>query len=89
MQEAQDRVIGFLNILLRNYRDQTLVISSHGTLLSVMIHYFDSDYGFQNFKLMKHLMPWIVKFVFSNEKCILIESYDVFQSVKHVLWSGN
>lgn len=82
LREVQNRNIDALMQVLRSYRDKNIVVGSHGTALSTVIHYFDSTYGFDDFQKIKYLMPWIVKFTFTGEKLIQIQKIDVFHMRK-------
>lgn len=78
LSEVQERNISALKAVLERFDGKTIVIGSHGTALSTMIHYFDSTFGYEEFMEIKSLMPWIVKFEFENEKLVGIEKINVF-----------
>lgn len=78
LSEVQERNVSALKIVLKRYKNQTIVIGSHGIALSTIIHYYDSDFGYEEFMKIKSLMPWIVKFEFENEELICIEKINVF-----------
>lgn len=79
LREVQQRNINALKQVIAGYRDKTVVIGSHGTALSTIIHYYDSTYGYDDFKKIKTLMPWIVKFTFEGERCRAIEKINIFE----------
>lgn len=68
LREVQDRNIKALTDILREYKNKNVVIGSHGTALSTVIHYYDPTFGFAEFQQIRNLMPWIVKFTFEDEK---------------------
>lgn len=78
LQEVQKRNVDALFGLLQTYPDQTMVIGTHGTALSTIIHCFDPSYGFVRFMEMKGLMPWIVHFQFDGSACISINPINLF-----------
>ena len=82
LQEVQDRNIKALNEVLVTYKDKVIVIGTHGTALSTIIHYFDSSFGHAEFEKIKTLMPWVVKMTFDNKDCTGIEQYNLFDAEK-------
>ncbi len=79
LSEVQKRNISALSFVLRQYKNENVVIGTHGTSLSTIINYYDSTFGYSDFMRIKSLMPWIVKMVFDGEHCTIIEQYDLFQ----------
>lgn len=71
LREVQRRNIGALAQVLREYAGKSVVVGSHGTALSTIIHYFDPSFGYNGFQKIKNLMPWIVRFSFKNGGSIL------------------
>ena len=80
LREVQNRNIEALLDVLRKYKDRSIVIGSHGTALSTVIHYYDTTFGFAEFQKIRNVMPWIVKFTFDDVKFIGIEKIDVWRS---------
>lgn len=80
LREVTNRNISVLNDVLSQYEGKNIVIGSHGTALSAIIHHYDSSFGYDDFNKIKYLMPWIVKFTFDDKKCIQIEKIDVFEN---------
>ncbi len=66
LQEVQNRNIAALSQILTQYPDKTVVIGSHGTALSTIIHYYDPSFGYEDFNAIKKVMPWVVKFIFEG-----------------------
>jgi 2,3-bisphosphoglycerate-dependent phosphoglycerate mutase len=66
--EVQSRNITALNTVLDKYPGKNIVIGSHGTALSTIINYYDSSFGYDDFEKIRFVMPWIVEFVFDNDK---------------------
>ena len=81
LQEVQDRNVAALKGLLLRYPGKNIVIGTHGTALSTIIHYYNSAYGFSEFEKMVHHMPWIVKMTFEGTACAELQTIDVFSSL--------
>lgn len=78
IREVQYRNIAALNEVLNRFFGKNIVIGSHGTALSTVINYYDNSYDYEDFEKIRFLMPWIVEFVFDeNRKCININKYDL------------
>ena len=76
--EAQARNLRALSGVLERFAGQTVVIGSHGTALSTIIHRFRPEFGFTEFERIRPIMPWIVRFDFDGRACAGIEAYNVF-----------
>lgn len=76
--EVQERNIRALHDVMRKFKDKNIVIGTHGTALSTMINYFDRSFGYDEFAKIKSLMPWIVKFVFQDERLLEMEKINPF-----------
>lgn len=68
MREVQQRNVKKLLELVQKHKDETLVIGSHGTALSTIIHYFYPQYGYEDVLRIMELKPWIVKFEFDGTR---------------------
>lgn len=79
LREVQERNICALNQVLETYADKNIVIGSHGTAISTIIHYFDPSFGYNEYDQIKNLMPWIVRFSFDGNRCIEIKKHNLFQ----------
>lgn len=79
LSEVQKRNISALSSVLHQYKDENIVIGTHGTALSTIINYYDPTFDYFDFVRIKSLMPWIVKMAFDGENCITIEYYDLLQ----------
>lgn len=82
--QVQQRNIGALQEVLQRYKDKSIVIGSHGTALSMVIHYYQPDFGFEEFCTLAQ-MPWIVEFRFDGESCVSIVSHDLFRMSEKTL----
>ena len=85
LRQVQERNIAALKEVVREYQDKGIVIGSHGTALSTVIHYFMPEFSFLQFEMIRTWMPWIVYFAFAGEVCKEITSYNLF-SGKEMKW---
>ncbi len=79
LEEVQKRNVIALEKALVDYKGKTIVVGSHGTALSTIINYYDNTFGYENFEKIRTLMPWVVKFVFEDDRCLDIVPYNVFE----------
>lgn len=80
LSEAQKRNVSALREVITLHAGKTVVIGSHGTALSTIVHYYQPQFGLREFMRIKSLMPWVVHFAFSGDDCELIEEFDLFSS---------
>lgn len=76
--QVQRRNVDALGTVLRQYAGKNVAIGSHGTALSTLIRFYDPAFGYEDFRAIQHLMPWIVKFRFEGENLLELEKIDVF-----------
>lgn len=77
--EVQERNISALYHVIHTYAGKNMAVGSHGTALSTIINFFDPSFGYNDFEKIKHVMPWIVEFVFDeNTKCTQITKHHVY-----------
>lgn len=77
LAQVQTRNIHALWQLLTNqYR--SMMVGTHGTALSTIIHYYQPTFGYVQFCQIKSLFPFIVKLSFDHLLCQSIVFYDVF-----------
>ncbi len=79
--DVQKRNVEALFEVLERHRGKNIVIGSHGTALSTVIHYFNNAYSYEDFVKIKGLCPWVVKFVFEAPSKPVIEYVDVLGDV--------
>lgn len=78
LRTVEERNLSALHRLLQKHPNEAVAVGSHGTALSTLIHHYDCSFGYDSFKSIQKLMPWVVHFSFDGEKCILITEYDLF-----------
>ena len=83
---VQNRNIEALFNLLKNHQDENVVLATHGTALSSILNYFNSDFGCDNFLRIIDFMPYIIRLDFEgtnftgNEELLIIEK--VFEGIR-------
>ena len=85
LAEVQERNVEALREVLETYDGKNIVIGSHGTALSTIINHYDPSFGYSDFEKIRHVMPWVVQFVFDETSLIAIHKYDLFAQEKHCL----
>lgn len=86
LRECQQRNVAALHQILCRHQNQNIVIGSHGTALSTIINYYQPTFSFAEFNRIRALMPWVVHFVFDGAVCVKIESHNLFENEKEVLF---
>ncbi len=81
LREVQIRNVEALRQVIKENPDRNIVIGSHGTALSTIIHYFEPSFGYSHFQRIRTIMPWIVKFTFQGDEMVHIEEIDVFDKI--------
>ena len=85
LREAQNRCVSALEAVRRSYAGKTVVIGSHGVILSTVVNYYDSSFGYPEFAQIKGAMPWIVEFTFDElGSCKEIRQYDPGQGKMNI-----
>lgn len=79
LHEVQTRNVTTLNSLLKRFPEKHLAVGSHGTALSTIINYYDKRFGYNEFRRIKNVMPWIVQFDFDGLLIKSIRSYNLFE----------
>jgi len=72
LEEVQKRNVDALKALLVEYKEQSIVIGTHGTALCTIINYYDYTKGYEYFKSIVDVMPLIVKMRFEESRLIFM-----------------
>jgi len=72
---TQDRGIKALYQVLRKYKGENIIIGTHGTILGVILNYFDEKYNYDFWLKMK--MPDAFRVTFNDEKIEYIENIEI------------
>ncbi len=70
LAEVQTRNIAALTHILKQFQGKNIAVSCHITALCTIIQYFQPDFGYEQVKEIKDIMPFAVKFQFEGEKFI-------------------
>ncbi|MBO4907874.1 MAG: histidine phosphatase family protein [Lachnospiraceae bacterium] len=74
LNSVQKRNIEALTDILDKYKGKTIVIGTHGTALSTILHHYNNDFGVKDFLRIVNWMPYIVELRFNNNELVeLIE----------------
>ena len=76
---VQARNIAALNQVLIRNEGKNIVIGTHGTALSTMIHYYDHTYDFEAYRTMVNFLPWVVVMSFEGDRCAGMDKIDLFR----------
>lgn len=78
LNEVQRRNIAALKTVLQKYAGKNIVIGTHGTALSSIIHYYDNSFGYETFQRIRGIMPWIVEVAFDEDgQCLEIREHEL------------
>ena len=72
----EDKFANGINIIFsnENNKGKTIVIGTHGTALSTILHHYNNDFGVKDFLRIVNWMPYIVELRFNNNEFVeLIE----------------
>ncbi|MEB2299643.1 histidine phosphatase family protein [Lysinibacillus xylanilyticus] len=71
VRDVQNRAIPIINDLLYNYETKTIIIGTHGNVMTIIMNYFNKEYGYGFWKNTSK--PDIYKLVFSRGKLQLVQ----------------
>ncbi|MCL2776336.1 MAG: histidine phosphatase family protein, partial [Oscillospiraceae bacterium] len=78
LADVQERNITALNEVLKQYKNKTIAIGTHGISLSAIVNFYDSTFGYDDFMAMSFIFPWVVKMYFDENGCAGMEKIDLF-----------
>ena len=70
LSEVEKRNTAALYELLFRHDGGSIVVGSHGTSISTVIHHFDNAFGYDGFRAIQSVMPFIVLFSFEKNRLI-------------------
>ena len=73
--EVQTRNVKAMRKVLREHRNEAVVIAGHGTALSTLWNYFVPVFGYEGFQRIKNKMPFVVRFCFHGDQLLGIEEF--------------
>ena len=70
LKSVMDRNIAALNDILNAHRDGNILVGTHGTALSTILHYYDNSFGAEDFLRIIDFMPYIIRLGFEGTECV-------------------
>ena len=70
LQAVQQRNVAALQDILHRHRGQTIVIGTHGTSLSTILNFYDSNFGCADFLRIIDWMPYIIELTFDGDRLV-------------------
>lgn len=67
---VQERNMAALRDILCQQEGKSVVIGTHGTALSTILNYYDSDFGCEDFLRIIDWMPYIIELDFEGDKLV-------------------
>ncbi|WP_077368756.1 histidine phosphatase family protein [Anaerosalibacter sp. Marseille-P3206] len=77
LREVQERNVTAILNIIKNNLGKSVVIGTHGTALSTIINYYNSDFGHADFLKIVDKMPYILCFKFSDMQLESIEEVEI------------
>lgn len=68
LAEVQQRNLAALNHILSKFEGKNVAISSHITSLCTVIKHFNPEFGYEQVKEIKDVMPFVVKMTFDGQQ---------------------
>lgn len=56
---------------------QTTMVGTHGTALCALLSSFDPDFGYEGFRRIQNVMPWVVQCTFDGESLVHWQTVDM------------
>lgn len=75
IQMVQNRNISALQEILSNNQEKNIVIGIHGTALSSILNYYNSDFGCENFLRIIDWMPYIIELDFEENTFLGLQKH--------------
>ena len=70
LQSVMDRNIAAVNDILDAHRDENIMVGTHGTALSTILHYYDNSFGVDDFMRLIDFMPYIIRLGFEGRELV-------------------
>ncbi|SEH47720.1 2,3-bisphosphoglycerate-dependent phosphoglycerate mutase [Ruminococcus flavefaciens] len=70
LQSVMDRNIAAVNDMLDAHRDENIMVGTHGTALSTILHYYDNSFGVDEFMRLIDFMPYIIRLGFNGRELV-------------------
>ena len=66
LASTMERNVAALHDILAAYPDKTVLVGTHGTALSTIIHYFEPSFGYEAFMRIIDFMPYVLRMDFEG-----------------------
>jgi len=70
LRETETRNIRSFSEILQKHEGETVVIGGHGTAISTLLHHYNPSFGYEDFKSIQPIMPFVVLFTFQKDRCL-------------------
>ena len=70
LRSVMNRNIAALNDILDNHEGENVMVGTHGTALSTILHYYDNSFGADDFMRIIDFMPYIIRLGFEGRECV-------------------
>jgi 2,3-bisphosphoglycerate-dependent phosphoglycerate mutase len=70
LQSVMDRNMAALNDILDKHKGENVMVGTHGTALSTILHYFDNSFGVEGFLRIINYMPYIIRLGFEGRELV-------------------
>ena len=70
LNSVMERNIAAVNDILTAHRDENIMVGTHGTALSTILHYYDNSFGADDFLRIIDFMPYIIRLGFDGSDCV-------------------
>ncbi|MDD7516805.1 histidine phosphatase family protein [Ruminococcus flavefaciens] len=67
---VMERNMAAVNDILDKHEGENIIVGTHGTALSSILHYYDNSFGLDGFLRIIDFMPYIVRLGFEGRKCV-------------------
>ncbi|MBJ8326321.1 histidine phosphatase family protein [Streptococcus pacificus] len=78
LNDVKHRMVNAINNVLDKEKGNNVVVGSHGTAISTLIHHYSKSFNYHHFEEIKTLMPFIAEFIFKDKTCLSIKVYNLF-----------
>lgn len=87
LNQVKRRCVAAVDEILHTHRDENVAIGFHGTALCALIHHYQPNFGYEDFRAMCHRMPWAVHFIFDGVTCVSIDTFDFHDGTINAIFS--
>ena len=70
LRSVEGRNMRAFSRLLAGHRGESVLFGTHGTALSVILHFYDPAWDYRGFRRIRSWMPWVIRLDFDGEKYV-------------------